>query len=194
VGSRVLVFNGDRRFRDDLVVKGDGEGRSASSRNVDGGQVSSVLVITSRDSGGIIAGSDDECSASERDWVTMFVSGLDDEFEALVIGGADVDTRQDFEVEGGVFDILTFEGDIDGDWTGILSGVIDSVSAVAIVGDFARDLFVWTTDLDDERIATIASWFAFVINSVDDELSGLVIDNCAVGDTITCGIRLIGIA
>jgi len=178
VGSRVLVFNGDRRFRDDLVVKGDGEGRSASSRNVDGGQVSSVLVITSRDSGGIIAGSDDECSASERDWVTMFVSGLDDEFEALVIGGADVDTRQDFNVEGGVFDILTFEGDIDGDWT----------------GDFAWDLFVWTTDLDDERIATIASWFAFVINGVDNELSGLVINDCTVGNTITCGIRLIGVA
>jgi len=194
VGSRVLVFNGDRRFRDDLVVKGDREGRSTSSWNVDGGQVSSVLVITSGDSGGVVAGSDNEWSASERDWVTMFVSGLHDKFEALVIGGSGVDTWQDLDVEGGIFDVLTFEGDVDGDWTGILRSVIDSVSAVAVVGDFARDLFVWTADLDDERIATIASWFAFVINGVDDELSGLVIDNCAVGDTITCGIRLIGIA
>jgi len=54
--------------------------------------------------------------------------------------------------------------------------------------------FLGSSDFDDERIATIASGVAFVVNSVDGELGGLVVLDFTVLDSFSGGIGSSGCA
>jgi len=156
--------------------------------------VGAVLVVAGVDTGVVVFGGDFEMSTAKGDGVAVLIASLDGELKVFEVGGSEIDTGQDVDMDGSVFDVLAFEGDIDGDWALELRGVVDSVGAIVVVGDFGGDLTFGTSDVDDEGITAVISWLTFVVDCMNDELGWLVVDDCSVGDTIAGGIGVVGIA
>jgi len=156
------------------------------------GSVGSVQIIGVGDgrSGHTTVGLDEGKGVQgEDDGITILVSGLNGDLEVLVGGQGGIGSGQDIDGERSIFDLRSFEGDVDFDGSGLVRSVGNSVGPVAVVFDIGADIgFFGTSDLDNERIATIDSGVAFVINGMDGELCGLVILDLTVFDTFSGGI------
>jgi len=193
-----------------LFLKGDLEGAHTDGNSIqldiervvssvgqdEGAGVGTVEVVLCGDHGGGAVGlMDGEGVKGKDDGVAILVSGLDDNGEVLVVGQRGIGSGQDTEGVGGIFDGLSFEVDFNLDGASLVGRVADGVGTIVVVDDFVGNVgFLGTSDLDDERIATITSGVAFVINGVDGELSGFVVEDLSVSDTITGGIRSVGVA
>jgi len=87
----------------------------------------------------------------------VLVAGLNGDGELLVVSPGMVNSGKNVDVEGGVLDVLALEGNLDGEGSGLLRGVIDGVGTITIVSDMGLDLLLGSTDLHDEGITTIVS-------------------------------------
>jgi len=185
-------MNIERRASKLVAVEEDLEREVALVGEGEGSGVRTVAMILSVDGDGSIAGLNEELVTAEVFIVTMLIAGLDGErevFEASVMG---ICSGFDIEMERSIFDIFSLESDMDIERSGLVSRVGDCVGSVVVINDVRVDLLVRAVNLHNERISSVFSGISIVIDSVDGELSWLVVPH--VMESVSIGPTLARIA
>jgi len=185
-------MNIERRASKLVAVEEDLEREVALVGEGEGSRVRSVAVVLSFDGDRTVRGLDEEFIAAEIFIVTVLVSSLDSESEVLEAGVFGVSAGFDIEMERSIFNVFAFERDVDIDRSGLVCGVGDFVCAVVIINNMSVDRLVGAVDFDHERISSVFSGITIIINSMDGELSGLVIPH--VMETVSLCPTLVWIA
>jgi hypothetical protein len=95
-------------------------------------------------------------------------------------------------MEGSIFDVFALESNMDIERSGLVSRVRDCVSSIVVIHHVGVDLLVGALDLHHERISSIFSGISIVIDSMDGELSRLVVPH--VMEALSVSPTLSGIA
>jgi hypothetical protein len=176
-------MNIERRASKLVAVEEDLEREVALVGEGEGSGVRAVAVILSVDGDGSIARLNEELVTTEVFIVTVLVASLDGEGEVLEASVFGVSAGFDFEMERSIFNVLSLERDMDIDRSRLVSSIGDCVGSVFVINNVGVDRLVGAHDLHHERISSIFSGITIVINSVDGELSWLVVPN--VMETLT---------
>ncbi len=99
----------------------------------------------------------------------------------------------DVDVVGRVRDGLVLQRDVDASGASMLRSVVNTVGAVAVVGDLGGHVALGAGDLHLERVATLAHGLTVGANGLDGEVSGQVVLHAFGLDTgaVHLGLRRI---
>jgi len=140
--------------------------------------VASVSVVVGLDfNGSRSADGDTEVISSEGLGLSVLVPGLDGEVEGGEARKASISSGLAVHMDWHALDGMTLKIDVDDVVSWVLWVVGDGVGTVVVVNDvWLLVRAVWVLDVDVEVITSVVAWLTVLVDSVDGENTGFVID------------------